>query len=119
MKNRTSLLMVACLIILARDYTNSATAQAQGQQGIRSPRPEGGPSRIGATPESAATVPPIDGVTALGNGEYAISGPRPLEQAAQFLERKLGVPIWYEDPPWTFSGDLVEAADLPSNRELA
>jgi len=79
-----------------------------------------GSARAGAViAEPAETVPPIDGVTVVRDGEYTISNARPLEQAAKLLERKLGVPIWYEDPPWTFSGDLVEAADLPANRELA
>jgi hypothetical protein len=31
----------------------------------------------------------------------------------------LGVPIWYEEPAWAFSGDLVNAAQLEGNREAA
>jgi hypothetical protein len=29
------------------------------------------------------------------------------------------VPIWYEDAQWVYDGDLMEAANLPGNRDLA
>lgn len=67
----------------------------------------------------AGTNANIAGVVAGNNGTYTIEDPRPLEQAAILLERKLGVPVWYEDPLWAFSGDLVQAADLQQNREVS
>jgi hypothetical protein len=91
----------------------------QGVQGQRVDSPRSGPTVIGAVNEPEPPVPEIYGVKMVGGGVYTIDYPRPLEQAAILLERKLGVPIWYEDPPWAFSGDLVEAADLPGNQELA
>ncbi len=47
-----------------------------------------------------------------------VDEPRPLARAADLLQRKLGVGISYEDPPWIYQGDLVEAANLPSNLEI-
>jgi hypothetical protein len=47
-----------------------------------------------------------------------VAEPRPLARAADLLQRKLGVGISYEDPPWIYQGDLVEAANLPSNSEV-
>ena len=47
-----------------------------------------------------------------------VAEPRPLARAADLLQRKLGVGISYEDPPWIYQGDLVEAANLPSNLEI-
>src|SRR5207245_2929633 len=46
-----------------------------------------------------------------------VAEPRPLARAADLLQRKLGVGISYEDPPWIYQGDLVEAANLPGNLE--
>jgi hypothetical protein len=42
-----------------------------------------------------------------------------LERAADLLERKLGVSISYEDPPWISNRDTMYAADAPANLELA
>lgn len=122
MKHRIRLLMVVgCLILLfyVNDYV--ATGQIQAQRPVQGQRVNdiGDSSKIGSIPELAPPVRAIGGVTTSGSGEYTIEDPRPLEQVAKLLERKLGTPIWYEDPPWAFSADLVQAADLPANRELA
>src|SRR5262249_46627178 len=44
---------------------------------------------------------------------------RPLLAAGGLLERKLGIPISYEDPVWAAADDLVSARDLPGNRQRA
>ena len=42
---------------------------------------------------------------------------RPLLWAAGFLERKIGVPISYEDPVWAWSVDFSPAAEHPGNAQ--
>jgi hypothetical protein len=49
----------------------------------------------------------IPGVTMIREGLFRVNErPRPLDAAAQLLERKLGVPISYEDPEWSSSLEL-------------
>ncbi len=139
MKDRIVLVLaMSCAFVVVAYFGYSAAGQSPGQQaepgvpgvsgvqglqgvpdGTRVPGPLGS-TKIGDTPNlTPAAIPPIDGVSLVRDGVYRITDPRPLEQATRLLERKLGVPIWYEDPVWSFNGDLVHAADLPANRELA
>ena len=110
--------VVSCAVLLLHVYL--AAGQIQSQQAVQVQRVDGvgGSSRAGVIPEPVGPMRAIDGVTIARDGEYTIDDPRPLEQGAKLLERKAGVPIWYEDPQWAFSGDLAQAADLPGNREL-
>jgi len=85
-----------------------------------------GQSRRGAPPSAERIEPPlplrplqpIDGVIMEVEGRFTVTDPRPLARAAELLERKLGVPISYEEPLWTTQGDIMAAADLPQNHEL-
>ena len=85
-------------------------------------RPGGGdkPTTRVLRPETRSQVlQNLEGVQSLSNELFIIADPRPLHRVADFLERKLGVPISYEEPAWASSADLVAAADLPTNRDLA
>ncbi len=119
MKRIAIVAVVGCAVLLIYAYSAIGQNQTQAIQGQRIGRGSDS-SRVGALPDADAPVPirSIDGVTTVRDGDYTIDDPRPLEQATKLLERKLGVPIWYEDPQWAFSGDLIQAADLPANREL-
>jgi hypothetical protein len=86
-----------------------------GQRGLPPPRGQSGRGRD-AAPTRA--IPEIDGVVLRQDGAFDITDPRPLQQAAELMERKLGVPISYEDPVWASSRDTVQASKLPGNREL-
>jgi len=63
-------------------------------------------------------IPDIKGVTDDGKGHIQISSPRPLEVAAEFLRRKSGLVVSYEEPAWMSAQDTVLAGDLPENRGL-
>ena len=89
---------------------NGTTGRGRGIPGVIQ-------GQRGLAPPSA--IPPIDGVVLLSDGIFEVTDPRPLQQAAELLERKLGVPISYEDPVWASSSDTMHAADWPGNRELA
>ena len=75
------------------------------------PQPPQPPLRL---PQEERPVPPeIRGVRVIGPNLYEVQGARPLESAAELLQRKLGVPVSVEEPPWAASSDLkgvVEAA---------
>jgi hypothetical protein len=80
-------------------------------------------SRQGAPPPErqigqSRVIPEIDGVVLRQDGVFDVTDPRPLQQAAELLQRKLGVPISYEDPVWASSRDTVQASKLPGNQEL-
>ena len=92
-------------------YSLAAQPQVQSIQGHRMART--------ADSDAPSPIPKIDGVSIVRDGVYRITDTRPMEQASKLLERKLGVSVWYEDPVWAFNGDLVQAADLSANRELA
>jgi hypothetical protein len=87
----------------------------RGQRGVPPPRAESGRGRDSIP---AVTIPEIDGVVRRQDGVFEVTDPRPLQRAAELLERKLGVPISYEDPVWASSKDTVLASKLPGNREL-
>jgi len=89
---------------------NGTTGRGQGIPGVIQ-------GQRGLMPPSV--IPPIDGVVLQSDGVFDVTDPRPLQQAAELLERKLGVPISYEDPVWASRGDTVQAAQLPQNRDLA
>jgi hypothetical protein len=92
-----------------------ALSAIPAQRGVPPPRGESGRGRdVGAT----RAIPVIDGVVLRQNGVFDVTDPRPLQQAAELLERKLGVPISYEDPVWASSRDTVQASRLPDNREV-
>jgi hypothetical protein len=42
--------------------------------------------------------------------------PRPLWTLSELLERKLGVPVTYEDAMWAAENDLIAASEHPGNR---
>ena len=115
--------------ILLLTLTVSAFA---GQQG----GPGGASSNRGATPSlsygrgsvrempnvgvvTERDVERIEGVHFVRTGEYTISSPRPLESAALVLERKLGVPIAFEEATWLSNNDVVLASQLPGNQQVA
>jgi hypothetical protein len=88
-----------------------------GQRGL--PPPEAPSSGRGRDGGPTGLIPEIDGAVLRQDGVFDVTDPRPLQQAAALLERKLGVPISYEDPLWASSRDTVNASRLPGNRELA
>lgn len=104
---------------LVADQASGAIGQAAppalpGQRGL----PQGQAGRGGDRGGQSRVVPAIDGVVLRQDGVYDITDPRPLHQAAELLERKLGVPISYEDPMWASTTDTVRASQLPGNHEL-
>lgn len=77
------------------------------------------PTTRGVRPETRSEVSQsLEGVQSLSNESFIVTDPRPLHRVADFLERKFGVPISYEEPAWASNSDLVAAADLPANRNL-
>jgi len=101
--------IIGCALLTI--YSLAAQPQVQSIQGHRMART--------ADSDAPSPIPKIDGVSIVRDGVYRITDTRPMEQASKLLERKLGVSVWYEDPVWAFNGDLVQAADLSANRELA
>lgn len=95
--------------------SNSSAGVAAGGAGAPANR-DSAPSL--SRPLPASNVAPIAGVRAVSDGVYRIETPRPLDTAARFLQRKLGIPISYEEPIWVSAYDLVQAADLPQNAAL-
>ncbi len=93
---------------------SGASVGASGQPGVPPPRGRSGRGDAAAT----RVMPPIDGVVARADGVFEITDPRPLNQIAVLLERKLGVAISYEDPVWASRRDTAYASALPANREL-
>jgi hypothetical protein len=85
------------------------------QRGLPPPREASG---RGSDASVTPVIPAIDGVVLRQDGVFDVTDPRPLQQAAELLERKLGVPISYEDPVWASSTDTTPASKLPSNREM-
>jgi hypothetical protein len=122
--NRQRLLF---LFVLSSTIVLTSAFQARSQQNNPSNRSAvggagGGTSLSGGT--RGAPVPPIpvsqiDGVRELGAGIYRIFDPRPLARVVELIQRKFGVPVSYEEEVLQYSGDVVYAADLPGNRELA
>lgn len=49
----------------------------------------------------------------------SVSDPRPLAQAAQVLQSKLGVAISYEDIAWAYEREFARAADTPWGKDIA
>ena len=112
----TGSLKIALLPGIVLPALMSAMVAAQGPPAGTSPsnvRPSQGPG----LPTFAA--PPIDGVKVTEQGRYSVTDPRPLEIAAILLQRKLGVPISYEETAWVYAGDLVNASTLPGNEKLS
>jgi len=103
MKRIAIVAVVGCAVLLIYAYSAIGQNQTQAIQGQRIGRGSDS-SRVGALPDADAPVPirSIDGVATVRDGDYTIDDTRPLEQATKLLERKLGVPIWYEDPHWAF-----------------
>jgi hypothetical protein len=95
------------------------TSAHRGIHGQRGLPPAQGQSGRGGDASPTGVIPEINGVVARQDGAFDVTDPRPLERVADLLERKLGVPISYEDPVWTSSRDTMHAADWPGNRGLA
>jgi len=111
---------VISVVVFTLMYTiGGQTEVQQSIQGQRVVRTPGGPITGASSSDAPSPIPEIDGISIVRDGVYRVTDTRPMEQATKLLERKLGVPIWYEDPVWAFNGDLVQASDLPANRELA
>lgn len=82
-----------------------ATKTAAGQT-VRPNRVPAGDRANGAESKSPSPIP-IRGVSNAGNGQFQIRDQvRPLAVAARLLERKLGVPVSYEDAEWQNVMDL-------------
>jgi hypothetical protein len=49
----------------------------------------------------------------------SVDDPRPLAKAADVLELKFGIGISYEDPAWSYRGDVARLVDTPYGKEIA
>jgi hypothetical protein len=121
MIKRITLTVALYFLMLSSAFVSLASFQQRGTQQLPTPRQPGSASVPGAV-DNLPHARPIDGVSVMRERndsiEYSINNPRPLEQTATLLRRKLGVPVSYEDPAWSFSGDVVYSADLPANRHF-
>jgi hypothetical protein len=53
---------------------------------------------------------------ATGDVLFSVTDPRPLAKAAEQLEARYGIPIYYEDAASSYSGDLVTSGDAQFQR---
>ena len=96
--NRSIRLIVALLAFTA----SGRAAQNNAGQLVGPPRP----------PVEQPVPPEIREVRVIAPNLYEVRGPRPLEGAANLLQRKLGVPVSVEEPPWVSSSDVTLAEDF-------
>jgi hypothetical protein len=73
-----------------------------------------GPRTLGSNNNNVETLPPE--VARVSDRNYRVTDSRPLARVANFLEKKLAVPISYEDPAWSNSADMVQAGDILARR---
>ncbi len=66
-------------------------------------------SIIAVTLTGAAAVYGAPPVTPPARTEFlSVNDPRPLADAADQLQKRFGIPITYEDPPYLYSSDIVD-----------
>ncbi len=78
--------------------------QPQGlRQGVRQQ------SSPNATPAAGTGTTQLPSVAIVVDGES-----NPLQRAVDQIQRKFGVPVSFEDPVWSFPGDLIRLIDTPN-----
>jgi hypothetical protein len=118
------IMRILCLLFITLFVTTANNVEGQGARGGAGlgnwPTDNSG-TRSGLQRGQKGPTPivPVTGSRQLDDGTWRIEGQIPLRIAAELLQRKFGVPISYEDPVWSFAGDIANSADLAENRAVA